>query len=121
MLLLLGCAALGVLLGTAPRRVPTWVLVVAAVLVASYALMPGTCVTAIAAAPSGEQLEQGWTTCETLHGAAVPDWGRLDAELTGRLLHLTAAVLAVTALLLVRRSRRRSVVPDEHHDARAVR
>jgi hypothetical protein len=98
------------------------VLVLAAVLVASYAFMPGTCATAIAlAAPSGEELQHGWTSCWTLHGAAVPEWGRLDAELTGRLLHLTAAVLAVTALLLVRRARRRSVVPDEHDDDRAVR
>ena len=120
-LLLVGCAAFGALLGTAPRRVPTWVLVVVALLAASFAFLPGTCVTAIAAAPTGEQLQQGWSSCQTLYGAAVPEGGRLDAELTGRLLHLTAAVLAVTALLLVRRARRRSVMPDQDDQGRPVR
>jgi len=103
-LLLVGCLVAGGLLGLAPRRIRTWLLVVAAVLVAAFAFMPGTCVTAIAAATS-DQLQQGWTSCETFYGASVPEWGALGGDGTGRMLHLTAAVLAVTALLVVRRRR----------------
>jgi hypothetical protein len=104
--LLLGCAALGALLGTAPPRVRTGWLVAAALLTAFLVFLPGICATAIAA--SAEDLYEGSTSCRFLYGSAVPELGSLDGDETGRVLQLVAAVLAVTALLLVRRHRQRT-------------
>jgi hypothetical protein len=105
-LLLAGCVAFGALLGTAPARIRTWLLVVGAVLAAALAFMPGTCVTAMASVPYGDpELLDGITSCDTLYGARLPDLGPLDGAGTGNLLLLVAATGAVLALLLVRRRR----------------
>ena len=104
-LLLVGCAALGALLALAPRRVRTGWLVAAAVVAAYFVFLPGVCGTAMAASvPYGDSdLLDGITTCRFLYGPAVPELGPLDGEETGRVLQLTAALLAVGAVLLVRR------------------
>jgi hypothetical protein len=60
-----------------------------------------------AIASSAGDLQQGWTSCRFLYGPAVPEFRSLDDEVTSRLLQLTAAVLAVTGLFVVRRHRRR--------------
>ena len=103
-----GCAAFGAVLGTAPPRVRTGWLVAAAIVLAYVVFLPGICATAIAApVPYGDpDLLDGRTSCRFLYGPAVPELGPLDADVTGRLLQLVAAILGVTSLLLVRRHRR---------------
>ena len=114
-LLLLGCVALGALLGAAPDRVRTGWLAAAAVLAAVLVFSPGMCVTAVASMPYGDpELLDGITSCETLYGVQLPELGRLDEDGTGHLLQLTAATGAVLALLLVRR--RRSTRRDDPAD-----
>jgi hypothetical protein len=102
--LLVVCAALGALVGMAPNRIRTGLLAFAAVLMAFLVFMPGRCASAIASTPLGspEQL-RGQTSCDTLYGAALPELGTLEADLTGRLLAMAAASVAVSGLVLVRR------------------
>jgi hypothetical protein len=104
---MLGCAAFGALLGTAPPRIRTGWLVAAAVVAAFIVFLPGICATAIAASvPYGDpDLLDGITTCRFIYGSAVPELGPLDGAQTGQALQLAAAVLAVAALLVVRRRR----------------
>ena len=112
-LLLAGCAALGALLGMTPSRVRTGWLGCAAILAAWLVFQPGICATAMAASISygDPELLDGITTCRFLYGAAVPELTALDDDETAQPLQLVAAVLAVTLLLVVRRSRRRADGP----------
>ena len=104
--LLGACALLGALLGMAATRARTGLLVLAGAVIPFLVFMPGTCVTAIASAPLGdpEQL-RGQTSCDTFYGAALPELGALEADLTGRLLTMAAAALAASATVLVKRCR----------------
>ena len=109
-LLLLACGAFGALLGTAPPRIRTGWLVAGAILAAVLVFQPGICATAQAASvPYGDpDLLDGITTCRFLYGTPVPELRAFDDDETAQLLQLVAAVLAVTALLLVRRRRSRT-------------
>ena len=62
-LLLLGCAASGALLGTAPPRIRTGWLVAAAAVGAVLVFLPGTCVTAIGSGPVAPADLSGRTSC----------------------------------------------------------
>jgi hypothetical protein len=106
-LLLIGCAAVGALLGTAPARVRTALLVVVGIVVATILFLPGTCATAIASAPSPDPDQvHSWTSCTTFYGATLPAAGALDGDVTGRLLALAGALAAGISAVLVRRRHR---------------
>ena len=73
--LLLGVAALGVLVGRARVKVGTGLLAGAMGILAAAVFLPGICVTAIAASPPGESPEfHGATFCETSTGSGSPTW-----------------------------------------------
>jgi hypothetical protein len=113
--LLLGVAALGVLVGRVRVEVGTGLLAGAMGILAAVVFLPGVCVTAIAASPPGESPEfHGSTSCETLYGVGLPDVGRFGEDETGLLLALTAGTIAVATVVLTRR--RRNAAPGKSAD-----
>ncbi|NEK85158.1 hypothetical protein GCU60_05190 [Blastococcus saxobsidens] len=103
-LVLIGCTAFGALLGTSLLRARSGWPVAAAVLAGWLAFLPGTCATALASTPVGEPALQGRTSCRFRYGPAVPELGALGPGGTATVLQLAGALLAVTAVVLVRRT-----------------
>jgi LPXTG-motif cell wall-anchored protein len=113
-LLLLGSAAVGVVAGLVPARLPRRLLLAVAIAGVLVLFVPVRCSATEPGSPAGPEPDQlgGQESCATLAGWRLPEAASLDGDGPGYALSLAGAALVLGGSALVGLRRRRAAPPE---------